>query len=105
MTRTGLEAPPLAVSPDVVATIGETPLVDVSGLSPNPEVRILAKMECDNPTGSIKDRTARSLLDDAEARGVTLREAALAAGVDAATFDTLTDPATLARPHLDRRGR
>lgn len=70
MSRTGLEAPPLAVSPDVVATIGNTPLVDVSGLSPNPEVRILAKMECDNPTGSIKDRTAKSLLDDAEARGV-----------------------------------
>ena len=70
MSRTGLEAPPLAVSPDVVATIGNTPLVDVSGLSPNPDVRILAKMECDNPTGSIKDRTAKSLIDDAEARGV-----------------------------------
>ena len=70
MSRTGLEAPPLAVSPDVVATIGNTPLVDVSGLSPNPDVRILATMECDNPTGSIKDRTAKSLLDDAEARGV-----------------------------------
>ncbi len=70
MTRTGLEAPPLAVSEDIIATIGDTPLVDVSGLSPNPEVRILAKMECDNPTGSIKDRTARSLIDDAEARGV-----------------------------------
>lgn len=70
MSRTGLEAPPLSVSPDVVATIGNTPLVDVSGLSPNPDVRILAKMECDNPTGSIKDRTAKSLLDDAEARGV-----------------------------------
>jgi len=70
VSRTGLEAPPLAVSPDVVATIGNTPLVDVSGLSPNPDVRILAKMECDNPTGSIKDRTAKSLIDDAEARGV-----------------------------------
>lgn len=70
MSRTGLEAPTLSVSPDVVATIGNTPLVDVSGLSPNPDVRILAKMECDNPTGSIKDRTAKSLLDDAEARGV-----------------------------------
>jgi len=70
VSRTGLEAPSLAVSPDVVATIGNTPLVDVSGLSPNPDVRILAKMECDNPTGSIKDRTAKSLIDDAEARGV-----------------------------------
>ena len=42
MSRTGLEAPSLSVSPDVVATIGNTPLVDVSGLSPNPDVRILA---------------------------------------------------------------
>lgn len=70
MTRSGLEAPPLAVSEDIVATIGETPLIDVSGLSPTPGVRILAKMESHNPTGSIKDRTARSLIDDAEARGV-----------------------------------
>jgi [CysO sulfur-carrier protein]-thiocarboxylate-dependent cysteine synthase len=70
MTRSGLEAPPLAVSEDIVATIGETPLIDVSGLSPNPDVRILAKMESHNPTGSIKDRTAKSLIDDAEARGV-----------------------------------
>ena len=58
MSRSGLEAPPLAVSEDIVATIGETPLLDVSGLSPNPDVRILAKMESHNPTGSIKDRTA-----------------------------------------------
>jgi cysteine synthase B len=70
MNRSGLEAPPLAVSEDIVATIGETPLIDVSGLSPNPDVRILAKMESHNPTGSIKDRTAKSLIDDAEARGV-----------------------------------
>lgn len=70
MTRTGLDAPPLHVSGDLVETIGETPLVDVSGLSPNPGVRILAKMESHNPTGSIKDRTARSLIDDAENRGL-----------------------------------
>lgn len=70
MSRSGLEAPPLAVSEDIVATIGDTPLIDVSGLSPNPDVRILAKMESHNPTGSIKDRTAKSLIDDAEARGV-----------------------------------
>jgi len=70
VTRTGLDAPPLHVSGDLVETIGETPLVDVSGLSPNPDVRILAKMESHNPTGSIKDRTARSLIDDAENRGL-----------------------------------
>lgn len=70
MTRTGLDAPPLHVSGDLVEAIGETPLIDVSGLSPNPDVRILAKMESHNPTGSIKDRTARSLIDDAERRGL-----------------------------------
>lgn len=70
MRRTGLDAPPLHVSGDLVEAIGETPLIDVSGLSPNPDVRILAKMESHNPTGSIKDRTARSLIDDAERRGL-----------------------------------
>lgn len=70
MSRTGLEAPPREVSEDILATIGETPLIDVSSLSPNPDVRILAKMESHNPTGSIKDRTAKSLIDDAEARGL-----------------------------------
>lgn len=66
---TGLE-PPRAISPDVVATIGNTPLVELSRITPNPEVRILAKLESHNPTGSIKDRTARSLIDDAERRGL-----------------------------------
>ena len=70
MSRTGLEAPPQEVSEDIVASIGETPLIDVSSLSPNPDVRILAKMESHNPTGSIKDRTAKSLIDDAEERGI-----------------------------------
>lgn len=55
---------------DVTAMIGNTPLVDVSVLSPNPNVRILAKMESANPTGSIKDRTALSLILDAEERGL-----------------------------------
>jgi fumarate hydratase class II len=41
---------------------------------------------------------AAAIVHAAEASGSTLREAALAAGVDPATFDRLTDPATLARP-------
>jgi cysteine synthase len=65
----GLAPPPAAVSPDLVATIGNTPLVDLKRISPNPDVRILAKLESSNPTGSIKDRTALSLIEDAEARG------------------------------------
>ena len=50
--------------------IGNTPLVDVSPLSPNPSVRILVKLEGANPGGSVKDRVARSLVEDAERRGV-----------------------------------
>jgi [CysO sulfur-carrier protein]-thiocarboxylate-dependent cysteine synthase len=65
-------APPAAltrgVAADLTGTIGETPLVELSSISPNPDVRILAKLESDNPTGSIKDRTALSLIRDAEDR-------------------------------------
>lgn len=42
----------------VIDMIGNTPLVDVSRLSPNPNVRLLAKMESQNPFGSVKDRIA-----------------------------------------------
>ncbi len=66
----GMTAPPMAVSPDVIATIGDTPLVELARISPNPDVRILAKLESHNPTGSIKDRTALSLIEDAERRGL-----------------------------------
>jgi cysteine synthase B len=66
-------SPPAAIQgvfADLTQTIGETPLVELSRLSPNPEVRILAKLESENPTGSIKDRTALALIDDAEHRGL-----------------------------------
>jgi cysteine synthase B len=66
---TGLAPPATAVSPDLVATIGETPLVELNRISPSPDVRILAKLESHTPTGSIKDRTALSLIEDAERRG------------------------------------
>jgi cysteine synthase B len=55
---------------DVLGLIGNTPMVDVSGLSPNPEVRIVVKLEGVNPGGSVKDRVARYLVEDAEDRGV-----------------------------------
>jgi cysteine synthase B len=53
----------------VVELIGDTPLVDVSALSPNPSVRILAKLEGQNPGGSVKDRIARSMVEEAEKDG------------------------------------
>src|SRR4051794_10979362 len=54
---------------DVVQSIGNTPLVELKRLSPKPGVRIWAKLESRNPTGSVKDRVARSLIEDAEERG------------------------------------
>jgi [CysO sulfur-carrier protein]-thiocarboxylate-dependent cysteine synthase len=54
---------------DIVAAIGNTPLVELRRLSPKPGVRIYAKLESYNPTGSVKDRVARGLIEDAEARG------------------------------------
>jgi len=49
--------------------VGSTPLVELPRLSPKPEVRLYAKLEGQNPTGSIKDRIALAMVEDAEARG------------------------------------
>ncbi|HTD09143.1 MAG TPA: cysteine synthase family protein [Solirubrobacteraceae bacterium] len=50
-------------------SIGHTPLVELPNLSPKPGVRIWAKLESHNPTGSVKDRVARALIEDAEEKG------------------------------------
>lgn len=55
---------------NVVDSIGNTPLIGIHKLSPNPEVRIYAKLEGQNPTGSVKDRIARQMVDRAEAEGI-----------------------------------
>jgi [CysO sulfur-carrier protein]-thiocarboxylate-dependent cysteine synthase len=60
-------APKLA--PNVVELIGSTPLVELERLSPSSSVRIYAKLEGQNPTGSIKDRVALAMIDAAEASG------------------------------------
>ena len=54
----------------VLDLIGNTPVVDVSALSPRPNVTILAKLEGRNPAGSVKDRVARSLIEAAERDGL-----------------------------------
>src|ERR1700693_6655013 len=54
---------------DIVASIGNTPLVELRRLSPKPGVRIWAKLESRNPTGSVKDRVAKALIEDAEEKG------------------------------------
>jgi cysteine synthase len=54
---------------DLIAAIGNTPLVELPTLSPKEGVRIYAKLEGQNPTGSVKDRVARSMIQAAEAEG------------------------------------
>src|SRR3954453_9466335 len=54
---------------NVVESIGNTPLVELPRFAPKPEVRIYAKLEGRNPTGSVKDRVARSMIEAAEAEG------------------------------------
>src|SRR5271167_1362298 len=55
---------------DIVQSIGNTPLVELPRLSPKPGVHIWAKLESHNPTGSVKDRVARALIEDAELKGL-----------------------------------
>jgi cysteine synthase len=54
---------------DVVESIGNTPLVELPRISPKPSVRIYAKLEGANPTGSVKDRVARAMIESAEEEG------------------------------------
>jgi cysteine synthase B len=53
----------------IIDSIGHTPLVELQSFSPKPGVTIFAKLEGNNPTGSVKDRIARSLIEDAERSG------------------------------------
>ena len=53
----------------LLATVGGTPLVELRRLAPREGVRIFAKLEGQNPTGSIKDRVAKAMVDAAEASG------------------------------------
>ncbi len=53
----------------ILDAIGHTPLVEIPRMSPNPSVRLYAKLEMMNPTGSVKDRAAKYLIEDLERRG------------------------------------
>jgi [CysO sulfur-carrier protein]-thiocarboxylate-dependent cysteine synthase len=57
------------VANSVLDLIGRTPLVELSRLAPKPSVRLFAKLEGQNPTGSIKDRVALAMVEAAEASG------------------------------------
>ena len=57
------------VKENILDTIGATPMVRINKLNPNPAVTIMAKIEGFNPTGSIKDRIAYKMIEDAERSG------------------------------------
>ncbi|MDA8397195.1 MAG: cysteine synthase family protein [Actinomycetota bacterium] len=76
----------MTVYSNVLEIIGNTPMVEVSSLSPNPRARIFAKLEGQNPGGSVKDRVALSMIEDAEKQG------------------TLTPGATLIEPSSGNTG-
>jgi [CysO sulfur-carrier protein]-thiocarboxylate-dependent cysteine synthase len=60
----------MTLYPSVLELIGNTPLVDISSLSPNASARLLIKLEGQNPGGSVKDRVALSLIEQAEQDGL-----------------------------------
>src|SRR6187431_2880610 len=55
---------------DILGAIGHTPMVQIPRMSPAPGVRLFAKLEATNPTGSVKDRAAKYLIEDLERRGL-----------------------------------
>lgn len=58
----------------ILQCIGNTPLVSIESINPNPKVRLLAKLEGNNPGGSVKDRTALYMLETAEKKGLLTRD-------------------------------
>ena len=75
---------------NIIEAVGNTPLVELPRLSPKPGVRIFAKLEGRNPTGSVKDRVAKAMIEAAEEAG------AIEPGPD--------DPRADLRQHRDRAG-
>ena len=57
------------ITPSVLETVGNTPLVELPRLSPREGVQLYAKLEGQNPTGSLKDRIAKAMVEAAEAAG------------------------------------
>lgn len=61
----------------ILDTIGNTPLVELKSFSPRPDVHIYAKLEGQNPSGSVKDRIAKMMIEKAEASGRLTRDSIL----------------------------
>jgi cysteine synthase B len=58
----------------VLSSIGNTPLVELKRVNPNPKVRLLAKLEGNNPAGSVKDRPALYMITKAEQAGILTKD-------------------------------
>ncbi len=59
---------------NLIDAIGNTPLVEMPRMSPKASVRLFAKLEGQNPSGSVKDRIAKYMIEDAERRGVLTKD-------------------------------
>ena len=67
--RRDASRPRPAIASSLLDLVGSTPLVELPRLSPKPSVKLYAKLEGQNPTGSIKDRVAKAMIESAEASG------------------------------------
>ena len=63
-----------ATAPGVISMIGNTPVMEIKGMHDNPKVRIFAKLEGSNPSGSVKDRIALKLIEQGEQSGTLTRD-------------------------------
>lgn len=63
-----------SIHDNILETIGNTPMVRINHLCPNPNVEMLAKVEGFNPTGSIKDRIALKMIEQAETEGALTKD-------------------------------
>lgn len=61
------------INENILQAIGNTPMVKINRLNPNDNVHIYAKIEGNNPTGSIKDRIALKMIEQAEAEGILIQ--------------------------------
>ena len=62
----------MQIAPDIISLIGNTPLITLKGPSAETGCTILGKAEFLNPGGSVKDRAALGIIEDAEARGLLM---------------------------------
>jgi [CysO sulfur-carrier protein]-thiocarboxylate-dependent cysteine synthase len=69
MLEAGRVKEPRNCCPDIVGVIGNTPIIELKRLAPKEGVRLFAKLEFYNPTGSVKDRVAKSMIERAEEQG------------------------------------